>query len=67
MTLLKLGDTTVVLEKVCAFQEVRTGGDDAQPSLKLILEGGSEVTVHGQGTISIFLREIKALAERLQK
>ena len=67
MTLLKLGDTTVVLEKVCAFQEVRTGAEDAQPSLKLILEGGSEVTVHGQATISIFLREVKALAERTQQ
>ena len=65
-TLFTFGDTTVVLEKVCAFEYVRprsgpSGADAGQPSLRIILDGGGDLTVFGQGTISAFIKAMKAL------
>ena len=68
MTLMKLGDTTVVLEKVCAFEYVRPrvdqgGAESGQPSLRIMLEGGHDFTLYGQGSISAFVTAMKKRAE----
>ena len=66
MTLMKLGDTTVVLEKVCAFEYVRarvdsSGAESGQAALRIMLEGGHELIVYGQGSIGVFVTAMKAL------
>ena len=69
MSLMKLGDTTVVLEKVCAFEYVRPrvdqgGVESGQPSLRIMLEGGHDFIIYGQGSISAFVTAMKNLTER---
>lgn len=66
MTLMKLGDFTVVLEKVCAYEYVRprvdsSGQESGQASLRILLEGGHDFTVYGQASISAFVTAMKAL------
>ena len=67
MTLLKLGDLTIVLEKVCAYELVRprnnTRGEDV-PHLRVLLDGGAEVNVYGAPVISKFTRAVKELAKK---
>lgn len=67
MTLLKFGDTTIVLEKVCAHVYERPRADSSgletdQPSLRILLEGGHTVTIQGQGSISAFVTALQGLA-----
>ena len=64
MTLLKLGDVTLVLEKVCAYEVVRprlnrSGAEEGEPSLKVMLEGGHEITLDGRATMSRFTKAMK--------
>ncbi len=63
---MKLGDFTVVLEKVCAFEYVRPrvdqgGTESGQVALRIMLDGGHEVTVYGQASIVAFVTALKAL------
>ena len=68
MTLFTFGDTTVILEKVCAYEYLRprsgpSGADTGQASLRIILDGGADVTVFGQGAVSAFIKAVKALSD----
>ena len=63
---MKLGDVTIVLEKVCAFEYVRPrvdqgGTESGQVALRIMLDGGHEVTVYGQASIVAFVTALKAL------
>lgn len=64
---MKLGDFTVVLEKVCGYEYVRpkvdsSGAESGQVALRIMLDGGHEVTVYGQASIVAFVTALKALA-----
>jgi len=67
MTLFSYGDTTVVLEKVCAYEydrpRDRPGDDGGQPSLLITLDGGKELKIYGQGAITAFIKAMRALSE----
>ena len=67
MTLLKLGDLTLVLERVCAYEVVRprtsrSGAEEGEPSLRVMLDGGFEITLDGRATMSRFTKAMKDLA-----
>lgn len=67
MTLLKLGDLTLVLEKVCAYEvqrprAARSGGEEGDSSLRVWLDGGHEITITGLATMSRFTKAMKDLA-----
>lgn len=63
MTLLKLGDLSIVLEKVCAFETVRprntSRAEEAEPHLRVILDGGAELNIYGATMMSTFTRAMK--------
>ena len=66
MTLLKLGDLTLILEKVCAYEvrrprATRSGGEEGDSSLRIMLEGGHEITLSGLATMSRFTKAMKDL------
>lgn len=74
MTLLELNDITIVLEKVCAFEYISppvVPGSNVDAtlakSIKIIMDGGAELSIHGQGTTTAFLRAIRQLSKRKEK
>lgn len=71
MTLLELGETTIVLEKVCAYQYIErpmpAGGEEDKSNIKsirILLEGNHSLDIHGRGTIIDFLKAMRNLAEQ---
>jgi len=68
MTLLKLGDLSIVLEKVCAYELMRprnnTRSEDTEPYLRVMLDGGAEINIYGAAMISSFTRAVKDFAKK---
>lgn len=68
MTLFTFGDTTLVLEKVCAYeyvrpQQVRGGAATGPASLRIMLEGGHAFSIGSEVSISAFISAMKTLGE----
>ena len=69
MTLLKLGDLTLILEKVCAYEvqrprASRSGAEEGDSSLRVLMDGGHELTLHGLATMSRFTKAMKDLRDK---
>ena len=70
MTLFTFNDTTLVLEKVCAYEYVRPqqgrGGATTGPAiLRIMLEGSHQIDVTSEVAISSFLKAMKELGEKV--
>lgn len=70
MTLLELGDINLVLEKVCAYyymeRPLPPGGEVDNSnikSIKILLEGGHSLEIHGRGTVISFLKAMRKLSQ----
>ncbi len=62
MTIVKLGDSSIVLEKVVAFELLRGNLEaeaDGSPSLQVMLEGGHVITIKGRPLVQAFMRAIQ--------
>jgi len=69
MTLFTFNDTTLVLEKVCAYrylrpQQGRGGAATGSATLNIMLEGSHEIEVVSEIAISAFMKAMKELEER---
>ncbi len=70
MTLLELGDITIILEKVCAYEYIErpmpSGGEEDKSNIKsirILLEGNHSLDIHGRGTIINFVKAMRTLAK----
>ncbi|MCA9838595.1 MAG: hypothetical protein KC422_16875 [Trueperaceae bacterium] len=68
MTLLELGETTLVLEKVCAYEYIdrplppgETADKSNIKSIRIYLDGGHALEIHGRGVIVDFIKAMRSL------
>lgn len=69
MTLFTFNDTTIILEKVCAYeylrpQQGRGGAATGPATLRIMLEGSHQIDVTSEVTISSFLKAMKELGDK---